>query len=128
MRAMGCKRVNVATPYVEELNIKERSFLEDNGIEVLNLEGFHVVGDQDIARVRPEQFIERLTEFDAKDPGDCCFISCTNSRSIEAINILEARLHKPVMSSNQVALYGALRAIGYKKSFSGYGVLMEKYL
>ena len=128
MRAMGCKRVNVATPYVEELNIKERSFLEDNGIEVLNLEGFHVVGDQDIARVRPEQFIERLTEFDVKDPGDCCFISCTNSRSIEAINILEARLHKPVMSSNQVALYGALRAIGYKKPFSGYGVLMEKYL
>ena len=105
MNALGCRTVNVATPYVEELNIKERAFLEDNGIRVLNLQGFQVVGDQDIARVQPAQFAERLIEFDTRDPADGLFISCTNSRSIEAINVLENRLHKPVLSSNQVALY-----------------------
>ena len=125
--ALGCKTINVATPYVEELNVKERTFLEENGIKVLNLQGFQVVGDQDIARVQPAQFVERLLEFDFKAPADCLFISCTNSRSIEAIQVLEHKLHKPVLSSNQVALYGALRAIGYRKPIQGYGMLLEKY-
>lgn len=126
--ALGCKKVNVATPYVEELNVKERAFLEENGAEVLNLQGFQVVDDQDIARVTPTQFAERLIGFDQKDPAECLFISCTNSRSIEAIQVLENRLHKPVISSNQVALYGALKAIGYKKPIHDYGMLLEKYL
>ena len=128
LNALGCKTVNVATPYVEELNVKERKFLTDSGVKVLNLEGFDVVADQDIARVEPERFMERLIEFDRRDPADCLFISCTNSRSIEAINILESRLHKPVISSNAVALFGALKRIGYRKPFSGYGSLFEKYL
>ncbi len=129
LNAMGCKKVNAQTPYVPELNIKERQFLEENGIEVLNLEGFDVEPDQDIARVRPEQFAEKIMEFDEKNPeADACFISCTNSRSIEAINFLEKKLHKPVISSNSSALYAALTEIGYKKGFTGYGVLFEKYL
>ena len=128
MNALGCRSVNVATPYVEELNVKERAFLEENGIKVHNLQGFDVVGDQDIARVQPAQFAERLIAFDTSDPADGLFISCTNSRSIEAIQVLEKRLHKPVLSSNQVALYGALRAIGYKKPIHGYGILLEQYL
>jgi len=126
--ALKCRKVNVATPYVEELNVKERAFLEENGAEVLNLRGFQVVADQDIARVQPAQFIEQLIAFDNQDPADCLFISCTNSRSIESIHILESKLQKPVISSNQVALYGALKRIGYHKPIKGYGTLLEKYL
>jgi len=129
MEALGVKSVNVATPYVEELNVKERQFFEENGIHVYNLEGRNVVPDQDIARVEPEWFIGKLTEFDEKDPeAQGCFISCTNSNSIASINILEKRLGKPVCSSNQVALFGALQRIGYKTPIKGYGTLLEKCL
>lgn len=127
-QAVGCRTVNVSTPYVEELNRKEKSFLEDNGYVVLHLAGSDVVPDQDIARVSPEEHMERLLNFYKKDPSDAYFISCTNSRSIEVINVLEEKLHKPVMSSNQVALFGALKKINYKKPVKGYGMLLEKYL
>lgn len=127
-RAIGCKTVNVATPYVEELNRKERKFMEENGYQVPNLKGYDVVPDQDIARVTPEMYFGRLLEFEEKEPSDAFFISCTNSRSIEVINVLERKLNKPVMSSNQVALFGALKEIGYKKPIKGYGMLLEKYL
>ncbi|WP_432666347.1 Asp/Glu racemase [Wukongibacter baidiensis] len=127
LRALDCKNVALATPYLEEINVKERAFLEGNGFNVVDLKGCHCLKDQDIARVTPQQFIDLHKEMDVEE-SDCGFISCTNSRSIEAISVLEKELGKPFLSSNQVTLWSALKTIGYKGSIKGYGVLMESYL
>jgi maleate cis-trans isomerase len=43
--------------------------------------------------------------------ADGYFLSCTNTTQIEAIEELEAALGKPVVSSNQAVLWGAVRRL-----------------
>ena len=129
LKAMGCKTINMATPYLDEINVREVKFMEDNGIKVKQWQGRQVIKDQDIAKITPEQFIQMHMEMLEKSPdADVLFISCTNSQTLEAINILEERTGKPVISSNQVTLWSALKAAGYSGCIKGYGMLLEKYL
>lgn len=124
--ALHCKKINLATPYLDEINLLEKAFLEDNGFTVCHFIGEQCLKDQDIYRVTPERFIEMNIEMYENNPDvDACFISCTNSRTMEAIRVLEDRLRIPVLSSNQVTLWSALKKIGFKGSLKGYGSLLE---
>lgn len=122
---LGAKKVSVVTPYLEELNVLEKRFLECNGFEVVNIKGFNVEKDQDIARLEAERIIDMAREVDSPS-SDCLFISCTNTRSIEVIEALEKELKKPVLSSNQVSLWDALRKVRFSGSIKGYGSLLEQ--
>ena len=127
LKELKCKTITVASPYLEELNLKEKMFLEGNGIKVINIRGKECLKDQDIAKITAEEYIELHMEMDS-EASDCTFITCTNSNTIEAIPYLEEKLKKPALSSNQVTLWSALKKIGYKGSIKGYGTLLEKYL
>ncbi len=129
LSTLKCKKINLATPYLDEINLLEKAFLENNGFEVKGLVGEQCLKDQDIYRVTPERFIEMHTEMFEEHPDvDACFISCTNSRTMEAIRVLEDELGIPVLSSNQVTLWSALKKAGFKGSIKGYGSLLERYL
>lgn len=123
---LGSKKITLVTPYIDEINMLEKKFLEDNGYEVVAMEGVGCLRDQDIGRVTPDQFVELAEKIDLPE-SDTIFISCTNSRSIEAIEILENKLNKPVLSSNQVTLWDALRVNNRLDIvIEGYGSLFDK--
>ena len=50
-------------------------------------------------------------------------LSCTDMRSIEVIERLEAELDKPVVSSNQAMLFAACQALGMDTEIDGCGRL-----
>ena len=47
-------------------------------------------------------------------------------RTFEVIDMLEKDLGKPVITSNQAALWAALKAVKIKDSIKGYGQLLER--
>jgi maleate cis-trans isomerase len=47
-------------------------------------------------------------------------------RAVGAIQALEARLHKPVLSANQVLLWEALRGVGQAERVTTYGTIFAK--
>jgi maleate isomerase len=53
------------------------------------------------------------------------FISCANIHSIDVIEELERNLGKPVVTSNQAALWCSLRAVGIKEVVPGLGLLLR---
>jgi len=57
------------------------------------------------------------------DRADAYFISCANIQSMDVIDELETKLGKPVVTSNQAALWAALRALGI--SAPGPGMLFR---
>ena len=61
----------------------------------------------------------------AMKTGDCdaYFISCANIHSIDVIADLEAELDRPVVTSNQAALWCALRTAGIRDEVSELGRL-----
>jgi maleate cis-trans isomerase len=60
-----------------------------------------------------------------RDDADAYFISCANIHSIDVIEDLEQRLGKPVVTSNQAAIWCALRTAGVTDDVPGLGRLMH---
>ena len=128
LRALGVRRVAVATPYIDEINSRERSFLERSGFSVVRIRGLGIVRNTDIGR-QPPWVAYRLAKEVAREAGrsaDGVFISCTNFRTIEVIELLEVELQLPVVSSNTASMWLALRTLGIRDRLS-YGRLLREH-
>ena len=59
------------------------------------------------------------------DDADAYFISCANIHSIDVIDALEDELDRPVITSNQAALWSALRLASLNDNISALGRLFK---
>lgn len=104
LQHVGVKRIAVFTPYIDELNETIKSCLEEDGIEVLSIQGMGITVNFDIGVVTPEEILAFAKER-YKDPdADALFFSCTNMRAMDAVPILEKEFGKPIVTSNQAAV------------------------
>lgn len=126
LRAINAKRITIATPYLDEVNVIEREYLEERGFEVLNIEGLNIENDEDMARVAPQYLADFAASVD-REGSDAVFISCGALRSVEIIDALEARLNKPVITSNQAMMWDCLRTAGVTDRVEGYGTLLRDF-
>jgi len=122
LQALGIRRVAVATPYLDAVNEAERAFLESHGFEVAGMEGMGLSGKA-IREVPPGEVAALVRRADRPD-AEAVFVSCTDFRAFEIAGRMEAELGKPVLTSNQVTLWGILRALGMQIRIAGHGGLL----
>lgn len=122
---LGVTRVAVATPYIDELNHKEKAFFEGHGVEVVSLEGLGYTSGEDLHR-EPPATAYRLAKKVDRPSADCVFISCTDFKSIEVLDVLEKDLGKPVLCSNTVTMWAVLRQLGLRQPILGYGEILKR--
>jgi maleate cis-trans isomerase len=122
LRAVGAKRVALATPYLDAVNRIEQRFLEENGFDVVAVEGLGLSGKA-IREVPPSTVAELVRRADRPD-ADAVFVSCTDFRALEVADELERALAKPVLTSNQVTLWAILNALGVPPRIAGFGRLL----
>ena len=124
IQALNIKTLNVVTPYSDEINQRERSFLEGCGLTVHNVTGALLEQSQNTPKIPAEVMRQFALEADTPD-ADAMFISCTGLHVDTIIDSLEQELGKPVLTSNQCGLWGSLRAIGVKDFVPGLGRLFR---
>lgn len=130
--ALGVGTIAVATPYTQEINGREKEDLEGRGYRVTCIRGYHErvapeeLRNDMIGRLSPDAAFEMGLAVNGPD-NEAVFISCTNLRAIEAIQRLERETGKPVVTSNQAAMWHALRRLGIKDKIPGYGRLLDHY-
>lgn len=122
-KEMGIEKLSVATPYEDWLNQKLIKFIEVSGLKVLKMKGLGIT--RDIAHVHPERVYRLAKEVHTLE-SDGVFISCTDFRTIDILNVLEQDLKKPVISSNQATMWMMLKLTGVKTSIKGFGALMTR--
>jgi maleate isomerase len=125
LNELGLKRIAVLTPYIDEVNEKEKEFLEAHNFNVLNIKGLGISKDVEISKVSPES-IYRLAKAINIPEADGIFISCTNFRSTEIIDVLEKDLEKPIVTSNQATIWDMLKKANIKDEIEGFGKLMKR--
>lgn len=126
LQALGARKIVMGTPYLDEINAIEETYLQEKGFELLDVQGLNLTYDTDMSRVTPRF----LTEFACKidQPGaEAIFISCGGLRSIEAIESIERATGKPVVVSNQAMLWHCLRLAGIEDRIHGYGQLPREH-
>ncbi|PTB17405.1 arylmalonate decarboxylase [Trinickia symbiotica] len=126
LRAVGAKRIVIGTPYLDEINVMERSYLENAGFEVLAIHGLQLEKDSDMVRVTPDSIVQMALFLDRPD-ADAIFISCGALRSIEVIEEIEQRTGKPVITSNQAVAWDVMRLAGLPDRIYGFGRLLSLY-
>jgi len=123
-RYLGVKRIAMATPYEEVPAKIERQFMEDNGLEVVDLVWCpNKAGYANYADFPPEKIFEIAKRAD-KPEAEAIFISCVDLHVVAIIQKLEQDLGKPVISSNQACFWHTLRLAGVNEKIEGYGTLL----
>ncbi len=111
LRALGVSTLVVLSPYQSNADI----------IAYLTAAGFSVVKDVALRcssaaafeEVTPQRWLELAQENDCPQ-ADGVFLSCTNTRQIEAVAAIEDALGKPAVNSNQAVLWGCLKRLKAK--------------
>jgi maleate isomerase len=124
LQALNARRIVMVSPYIEATNIRETAFLEAHQVSVLSAVGLGIAQAKDMISVEPGEWY-RLVRANARADADAYFISCTAVRSLEVIDDLERDLGRPVVTSNQVAVWHSLRTMGLQDRLSGYGRLFD---
>lgn len=107
--AFGATRVAVATPYVDELNERERSYLDEAGFDVAHLDGRGIERNTDIGRLTPSDALEQAHSVLAETPDvDALFVSCTNYPTLGVVDDLAAA-GVSVVTSNLATLWDLSR-------------------
>jgi maleate isomerase len=117
--------VVVTSPYPDSHHEAERVYLAHSGIEAIAMHGMGLEQGQEFARVTPEEIRQfSLQAWD--DAADGLFISCMNFDAMPAVQALEDRLGKPVVTSHSATLWRALALAGIDRPIFGYGRLLAQ--
>lgn len=113
LRAVKATRVFMITPYPDDINGHEVAFLAHYGFKVVGWDAFRCATSEKIRAVASEQ-VSELALKHASEIAQCdaLFISCTNLLTMDQIAALEAKLAKPVVTSNQASLWAVLKFMG----------------
>ncbi|HMK79545.1 MAG TPA: aspartate/glutamate racemase family protein [Xanthobacteraceae bacterium] len=125
MRTLGVKRMTFVGPYIEEVTARGRAFFEANGIEVLSAHGLGITADHELGAV-PLERVYGFAKACADAAAEAIFISCTNLRTVGAIEALEQDLGVPVVSAIQSSFWHALALAGVGARVTGFGSLFER--
>ena len=120
---VGIKKLVLISPYVKATNEHEVKYLGEAGYTVVHELGLGLESHA-YAKVTPEEWKKVVTE-NTRAEADGYFLSCTNTRMIEAIDDLERDLGKPVINSNQATLWACLKRLGIEHGDAQLGRLFQ---
>lgn len=131
LKALRVKRVALATPYIDEINLREKRFLESHGFRVVRVKGLQLTAPArhnaptEIETQDPSSVYQLALDANSKE-ADGIFISCAGLRALEVAEILEEDLGKPVATSNASLIWHTLRRrLHIMDSIEGYGRLLR---
>lgn len=124
LKVLGVQRIGFASPYVPAINDMAITFMDKVGVETVNRSEVDATLDNyGQGALSPDDVYELGLAADHPD-AQAVVLSCTDMRSVEIIERLEAKLGKPVISSNQAMVFQAMQLAGISDPMPGYGKLL----
>jgi maleate isomerase len=126
LRALGATGIVLAAPWSEAINRTTAAFIEANGFKVLAQGALGHVRNLDIGLLDAQSAYDLARGIDRPD-ADAVMLTCGNWSTLPAIERLERDLGKPVIATNQVSLWHALKMLD-AAPLPGLGVLLREHL
>lgn len=111
LAALGAARVALVTPYLPATTVPMVRYFEAEGVTLTAAHCLGLEDDREMARVAAETIVGAAEAADSPE-ADAVFLSCTALPALALVDRLEARLGKPVVTSNQASLWRALGHAG----------------
>jgi maleate isomerase len=126
LRALGILRIAMATPYSEDTIERARRYYETNyGISVAASESLGATNSYAIGKMEAGTAQAAFSRIDRPEI-DALVVPGGNFPTMNWIATWEAQFGKPVITTNQAALWAILRAMGIGTPLTGKGRLLEQ--
>ena len=122
MASLGVFHPALLAPYTAELTIDIATMLEAGGFRVPVMLTFNEDVEATVARISPRSILNAIISIGHDQDCDGVFVSCTNLRCAGIISEAEAKLGKPVFSSNQTLLWHMLELA----EIASYGIAKDR--
>lgn len=111
LKALQANRIGFASPYLGEVNDQAISFLKSNAIETVRRADIgRPLGNYGQGELSPDEVLALAVKADGPDV-EAIVLSCTDMRSVEVVEQVEAATGKPVVTSNQAMIFELCRAL-----------------
>ena len=127
LEVLGARKIVIAAPWSDEVNRIAAAFIEASGVHVLAHRALGHVANLEIGRLDEATAFDLGCEVDQPD-ADAVMLACGNWRTQGIVDRLEATLGKPVVTTNQVTLWSALRTLGHTEAVPSWGKLLRTRL
>jgi maleate isomerase len=124
MRTLGARRIGFVSPYVPSVAEPMQAAFEAAGLTVPCAVSFGEEVEARVARIDPASVAQAARDVASGGEVDMIFLSCTNLRTLDVIDALEAELGIPVVSSNLALAWDIARRTGAAMAQSAPGRLM----
>jgi maleate isomerase len=126
LRTLNATRIAFASPYVPAINDMAIAFLSEMGIETVSRADFDgTLGNDGQGALSPADVTDLALRAGHPD-AQAVVLSCTDMRAVECVADVEARLGRPVVTSNQAMLFQALQVLNIPDPVAGFGQLLER--
>ncbi len=127
LRAVGARRIAVATAYGDVVNHTLQVFLEESGFTVLGVKGLGIERFEDAPPVTQEGLQKfSASVYDSMPKADTLVISCGALKTLDLLVPLEQHCKVPVISSTPHAFWDAVRMVGLTGQSKGFGRLLDR--
>ena len=121
MVALGVERIALVSPYSPEVNASAKRYYEGNyGLQVVALEGFAATDSYAIGQLGPEMARDAFARIDRSEI-EAFVVPGGNFPTMASIAGWEAEFNKPVVTTNQAALWATRQRLGSTDPMPGLG-------
>lgn len=111
LTALRARRVALLTPYLIETTEPFVGWFSAHGLDIVRAACLGIEDDRDMARLDARTIAAAAAAADHPE-AEALFVSCTALPALDAVEAIEARLGKPVVTSNQAAIWRLLGHAG----------------
>lgn len=111
LKERGFTKVAIITPYMKSLTQQVIDYIEDAGIKVTDSISLEVSDNLEVGRLDPMNLLEHAQRLDISDADAVVLSACVQMPSLPAIQLVEDRLGKPVLSAATATVYRILRKL-----------------
>ncbi|MBU8544161.1 MULTISPECIES: maleate cis-trans isomerase family protein [Roseomonadaceae] len=126
LTALGARRIALGTPYPAAIHALAPPFFEAQGLGLTGHATLDILAMREVPEVQPDRlrdFVHGL----AREGAEAVVLLATDLPSFASIAALEAELGIPVLTSNSVLLWQALRLAGNATRLPGLGRLLAAH-
>jgi maleate cis-trans isomerase len=126
VRALGARRIALVSPYSQEvIGRAQRYFADRYGLEVMAMEGFGATDAYAIGTLSADNATDAFARIDRPEI-EVLVVPGGNFPTMQHIAAWEQQFHKPVITTNQAALWAMMGVMKIATPLPGLGCLLEQ--
>lgn len=126
VQAIGAKKIAIVTPYMKPLTNMVIEYIESEGITVTDSISLEVADNLEVGKLDPLNLINIVDRLDVSEADAVVLSACVQMQSLPAIQKVQDKLGKPVLSAAVSTVYKLLKELNLKPVVPNAGYLLSE--